>query len=256
MKPNKIKIRELEEKEEAEEAEEDEDRSLILATRHELFPRLNPVKSETPVPDVLPTISHVRKMILVNMPISEVALEVPDEFSQEFSGSDDDDDDLEYELEDGEAGGEVSADSPYRANEGLKAVRSIEGRAGGEGEGEEEEGEYEYDDDEEEEGEGGEGVEKDSDYEYQRSIEKTEKEAMEKAARQELWYLREGALEEELAKEVESKEAELRDRALKFALPELAHFNTKPLLENMMNRSKPQHQQKRNQNDSQNSFKK
>jgi hypothetical protein len=244
MKPNKIKMRELEEKEKEEEAE-DEDRSLILATRHELFPRLNPVKSETPVPDVLPPISHVRKMILVNMPISEVALEMPDE----FSGSDDDDDDLEYELEE-EAGGEVSADSPYLANEGLKAVRSIEGRAGGEED--DDEGEYEYDEEEE----GGEGDENDSDMEYQRSIEKTEKEAMDKAARQELWWLREATLEEELSKEVQLKEAELRDRALKFALPELAHFNTKPLLENMMNRSKPQHQQKRNQNDSQNSFKK
>lgn len=209
---------------------EEEISEMVLAERHELFPRLNPDRStehEEPVVDVLPSITHVRRLLLANMDIRDVPLEISVDFDEH-------DDELKRPLnEEADKTFEASFDNntlPYQGSDGAKAVRSIEGRVATH---EEDDGEVEEDEEEKPLYEN----ELDDLDELQNTIETQEETQIRKAKRDQRWTIRDTALEIEIGNRNVIIDEDMRTRALNFALPELAQFNTDKIRKNMMSSS-------------------
>jgi hypothetical protein len=204
---------------------------IVLAERHSLFPRLNPEEvKDAPSHDVLPSLSHVRRLVLAHSKIDDVPFILPEDGDYE-----DDEEGEPISLKRTEADNmtSIDRDAPYQSLPGLSALRSLEARGKALGSDEDNE-EEDYYDEEEKEGGDSENAEKEFDEEVaaefealQLEIEKKEEKLMHKALREEKWREREAVLELTEEEIEEEWKIQQKQRALAFALPELAKFDTK-----------------------------
>jgi len=200
---------------------------LIVSERHSLFPRLNPkmVDNDSPVHDMLPPIAHVRRVVILNMNISDIPFALPDELMNleglDELGDDATEEDIELLIrknkENQTVEEPVEAGSAYQTSPGMTEIRDLQAKGRPDGV---DEGDGNFDEEEEEE---------ETEFtRMQTELEEKEAKLVKKAERDELWITRDAELEIEMGKVEEARIEKERSEALKFALPELAHFNVNP----------------------------